>query len=68
MWHRQALADFNHIKLVLCYLLGVDCLLIIVICYSYFITCLHDFPFRTFRYDSYINRLADTFHQYIFIQ
>ena len=42
--------------------IGVDCLLIIVMCYSYFITCLHGFLFRTFRYDLYINRIADSFH------
>ena len=62
MWHLQASADFNHINLFCVISIGADCLLIIVICYSYFITCPYDF-FLEFDMILYINRLADSFHQ-----
>ena len=62
LWHLQVLADLIILNLCCVISIGADCLLIIVICYSYFISSLHDFPSRIFRYDLYINSIADSFH------
>ena len=44
MWHLHALANYNYINFFGATSIGVDCLLITVIIYSYFITCPPGFP------------------------